>query len=192
MTVVVTLSKWGDYALLQSDFHWKWALEYGNKLETRPQYTPSDCFETFPFPACTNALTNIGEKYYHSRYSIMRDRAEGPTKIYNRFHDFCEMGVDLVELRRLHLEMDQTVAAAFGWLDLDLDHGFHETKQGVRYTISEAARLKILDRLLALNHERHAEEEAERSAHPAPAHKRGRKRKDGQRDLSIELALDLL
>ena len=33
--------------------------------------------------------------------------------------------------------MDQAVAAAYGWNDLDLGHGFHETKQGVRYTFSE-------------------------------------------------------
>ena len=33
--------------------------------------------------------------------------------------------------------MDQTVAEAYGWSDLDLRHGFHETAQGLRYTISE-------------------------------------------------------
>ena len=54
--------------------------------------------------------------------------------------------------------MDQAVAAAYGWSDLDLGHGFHETKQGVRYTISEAARRTVLDRLLALNHQRYDEE----------------------------------
>src|SRR5579864_6920414 len=43
-------------------------------------------------------------------------------------------------------------------LDLKLEHGFHETKQGLRYTISEAARREVLDRLLLLNHERHEEE----------------------------------
>jgi len=41
---------------------------------------------------------------------------------------------------------------------LDLVHGFHETKQGVRYTISEPARREVLARLLKLNHERYAEE----------------------------------
>jgi hypothetical protein len=39
-----------------------------------------------------------------------------------------------------------------------LDHGFHETKQGLRYTIIEEARRKVLGRLLQLNHERYAEE----------------------------------
>ncbi len=55
--------------------------------------------------------------------------------------------------------MDHAVAASYGWSDLDLNHGFHETKQGVRYTISEAARREVLDRLLALNHERYAQEQ---------------------------------
>ena len=52
------------------------------------------------------------------------------------------------------------MARAYGWDDLDLGHGFHETKQGVRYTISEEARREVLGRLLKLNHERYAEEVA--------------------------------
>lgn len=50
-----------------------------------------------------------------------------------------------------------------GWQDIDLGHDFHETKQGLRYTISETARREVLDRLLLLNHERYAEEVAQRS-----------------------------
>ena len=46
--------------------------------------------------------------------------------------------------------MDPAVAAAYGWADLDLGHGFHTTKQGLRYTISEAARRTVLDRLLEM------------------------------------------
>ena len=88
----------------------------------------------------------------------MLHRLEGLTKTYNRFHDPSETSADIAELRRLHVEMDQAVAAAYGWADLDLGHGFHTTKQGLRYTISEAARRTVLDRLLALNHERYAEE----------------------------------
>jgi len=45
---------------------------------------------------------------------------------------------DVLCLRELHVQMDQAVAAAYGWEDLDLEHGFHQTAQGVRYTISEA------------------------------------------------------
>ena len=80
------------------------------------------------------------------------------------------------------------MAAAYGWSDLDLGHGFHETKQGVRYTISEAARRTVLDRLLALNHQRHAEEEAEKAAQAVSAPvKRGRKKKDRADKLTLDL-----
>ena len=41
---------------------------------------------------------------------------------------------------------------------MDWGHGFHATKQGERHTLSEPARRTVLDRLLALNHQRHAEE----------------------------------
>jgi hypothetical protein len=41
---------------------------------------------------------------------------------------------------------------------LDLGHGFLDTKQGVRFTLSEPARRTVLDRLLALNHQRYEEE----------------------------------
>ena len=72
--------------------------------------------------------------------------------------------------------MDNAVAAAYGWTDLDLGHGFHETKQGVRYTISETARREVLARLLKLNHERYAEEVKqglhEKAKAPASAGKR--------------------
>jgi hypothetical protein len=56
------------------------------------------------------------------------------------------------------MEMDNAVAATYGWTDLDLGHGFHETKQGIRFTISEPARREVLGRLLKLNHERYEEE----------------------------------
>jgi len=69
-----------------------------------------------------------------------------------------ETSADIQKLRQLHVEMDLAVAAAYGRMDLDLGHDFHQTKQGLRYTISEAARREVLARLLKLNHERYAEE----------------------------------
>jgi len=103
-------------------------------------------------------LDNIGECYHAHRQSIMLARQEGLTKTYNHFHDDKERSQDIVKLRELHKEMDEAVAHAYGWDDLGLEHGFHQTKQGVRYTISEAARREVLDRLLLLNHQRHEEE----------------------------------
>ena len=38
------------FGVLHSCFHEIWALKQGTRLETRPRYTPTTCFETFPFP----------------------------------------------------------------------------------------------------------------------------------------------
>ncbi len=35
---------------MHSRLHRVWALKLGTRLETRPRYTPTTCFETFPFP----------------------------------------------------------------------------------------------------------------------------------------------
>jgi hypothetical protein len=88
----------------------------------------------------------------------MLDCYEGLTSIYNRFRNPGEQASAIVYLRELHIEMDKAVAAAYGWQDLDLGHGFHETAQGVRFTISDEARREVLRRLLELNHKRYEEE----------------------------------
>jgi hypothetical protein len=106
-------------------------------------------------------LDAAGAAFFECRRQIMLDRQEGLTKTYNRFHDPNETSEDLQKLRELHAEVDQAVAAAYSWDDLDLGHGFHENKQGHRYTISEAARREVLQRLLKLNHERYEEEVAQ-------------------------------
>ena len=76
---------------------------------------------------------------------------EGLTKTYNRFHSskqlqytqfkndensILESEKNIQRLRDLHLQMDYAVRDAYGWTDIELDHGFHETKQGVRFTVS--------------------------------------------------------
>ena len=38
------------FGVLHSRFHEVWALAMGTQLESRPRYTPTTCFETFPFP----------------------------------------------------------------------------------------------------------------------------------------------
>lgn len=154
------LSGNGEYAVIQSNIHEQWARYYSSSLETRLNYSPSDCFVTFPFPISLDGLDDIGETYHEHRRQVMLARQEGLTKTYNRFHNQDEHSEDVAELRRLHVAMDQAVAVAYGWDDLDLGHGFHQTKQGLRYTISESARRTVLDRLLALNHQRYAEEVA--------------------------------
>lgn len=168
--VVFAVDDFGFGAVTMSSVHRHWALAYGAALRTDARYTPTDCFETFPFPESLDELDAIGERYHAFRAEIMKSRREGLTATYNRFHDPKEKGEDIVELRRLHVGMDRAVADAYGWQDLELGHGFHTTKQGVRYTIAEAARREVLARLLKLNHARYAAEVA------AGLHDKGKKK----------------
>jgi hypothetical protein len=49
---LVVFARADDYffGVLHSRVHEVWALKLGTRLETRPRYTPTTCFETFPFP----------------------------------------------------------------------------------------------------------------------------------------------
>jgi type II restriction/modification system DNA methylase subunit YeeA len=55
--VVIAFGRSDDFflGLLQCKFHEVWSLKQGTRLETRPRYTPTTCFETFPFPCPTPA-----------------------------------------------------------------------------------------------------------------------------------------
>jgi hypothetical protein len=116
-----------NFGVLQSQTHETWARFFGSSLETRFRYTPSDCFETFPFP--TNwetdpTLEAIGKTYYDYRADLMVRNNQGLTDTYNRFHDPTERHPDILHLRHLHEQMDQAVLAAYGWADIDTTCGF--------------------------------------------------------------------
>jgi hypothetical protein len=95
----------------------------------------------------------------------------------------------ILELRRLHVELDVRVRDAYGWHDLPLEHDFHEVEtlpenDRVRYTISAAARKELLKRLLAENHRRAATESATQALIPPSAKKRYKPRQSGNKDSS--------
>ncbi|MFZ4537569.1 type IIL restriction-modification enzyme MmeI, partial [Propionivibrio sp.] len=50
-TLAVARADDTNLGILHSRLHELWALRLGTSLEDRPRYTPSTCFETFPFPA---------------------------------------------------------------------------------------------------------------------------------------------
>jgi hypothetical protein len=159
--VVFGLPSFDTLGILTSSIHYWWVIQNGSSLRKDPVYTPSDCFNTFPFPESMQDIEAIAENYHCYRQSLMQARQEGLTQVYNRFHSPAEASREIQELRALHVKLDRAVADAYRWTNLDLGHDFHKTSQGVRFTVCETARRDILDRLLALNHERYAEEVAQ-------------------------------
>lgn len=119
--VVFALPTHAAFCALQSRVHEVWARFFASSLEDRLRYTPSDCFETFPFPegfATDPKLEAAGEAYYRFRADLMVQNDEGLTKTYNRFHDPDERSNAIGELRRLHEAMDRAVLDAYGWTDI--------------------------------------------------------------------------
>jgi len=52
-TIVFAMTADCQFGVLHSRLHEVWALKLGTRLETRPRYTPTTCFETFPLPEPT-------------------------------------------------------------------------------------------------------------------------------------------
>jgi hypothetical protein len=150
------------FAVLHSRAHEVWARFFASSLEDRLRYTPSDCFETFALP--------IGFASDPDLEATGKERNEGLTKIYDRFHDPDECSKAIGELRRLHDTMDRAVLDAYGWTDIQPTCEFElewedaaaesgrRRKKPWRYRWPEPVRDEVLARLLALNTQR-AEEE---------------------------------
>lgn len=155
--MIFVFSEWGAEGVCQSGLHEAWTWRYTATMRADLSYSPTDCFETFPFP---DPLPpgETAQAFHDLRAERTRARNEGLTKLYNRINDPEQDDDDLVELRRLMTQLDREVADAYGWRDLDLDHGFHQTRFGIRFTIGPDARREVLDRLLELNHLRYADE----------------------------------
>ena len=181
--VVFPLDTHAAFCALQSRPHEIWARFFGSSLEDRLRYTPSDVFETCPFPrnwTTDPALEDAGESYYDFRADLMVRKNEGLTKTYNRFHDPDEVGGDIARLRELHAEMDRAVLDAYGWADIDttceflLDYEIDEEewssrrKKPWRYRWPNSVRDEVLGRLLKLNAERAEEERTQLDATPHP------------------------
>ncbi len=176
-TIVFPLTTFSAFCSLQSRPHEVWARFFASSMKDDMRYTPSDCFETFPFPKdfeVDPALESAGRAYYEFRAALMVRNDEGLTKTYNRFHDPDERSPDILRLRELHAAMDRAVLDAYGWTDLKptceflLDYeeeddedeagGGRRRKKPWRYRWPDDFRDEVLARLLELNRQR-AEEE---------------------------------
>ncbi|MDX3328033.1 hypothetical protein PV405_25800 [Streptomyces sp. ME02-6979-3A] len=146
-------------ALLSSSMHYWWAVQRGSSLKGDLRYTPSDIYETFPWAGESSHLSSAGSALEKAQQTVTTNQAIGLTKLYNLVHTEVEQTDEIASVRQAHIAVDEAVAEAYGWTDLDLKHGFYETRQGNRFTISPAAQTEVLDRLLELNHTRYQEEQ---------------------------------
>ncbi len=142
---VIVFAREDDYffGVLHSHIHEAWARAMGTQLEDRPRYTPTTCFETFPFPkpndAQREAIAEAAKILNERRENWLNppDATEAElkkrtlTNLYNQRPTW---------LANAHAALDAAVVAAYGW-PADLTDA------------------EILERLLALNLERSGQKE---------------------------------
>ena len=135
---VFRLGTYDLFGLLTSRLHDDWSRFNCATLGDGLRYNSSACFETFPFPVALlerlhgsqeaaiqrQTLESLGKHYYQFRADLMVNNNEGLTSTYNRFHDPEETDSQIMELRRLHGEMDQAVLNSYGWSDMPITCGF--------------------------------------------------------------------
>jgi hypothetical protein len=187
-TNIFPLPAYAAFCAVQSRPHETWARFFGSSMKDDLRYTPSDCFETFPFPENWQThptLEAAGKAYYEFRAALMVRNDEGLTKTYNRFHNPYENDLDILKLRELHAAMDRAVLDAYGWTDIPTDCEFildyeiedeeewGNKKKPWRYRWPDDVRDEVLARLLELNAKRAKEEALSGAAAAKP--RRGRK-----------------
>jgi hypothetical protein len=202
---VFDFSTYSAFSVLQSSLHVIWARTWGSSTGETPAYVGSTCFDTFPFPAFmrtqsgelipdadTQPLTSLGQQLTEQRAVLMASRRIGLTDAYNLFHDPAVDAEDVSTLRKLHQDVDRAVASAYGWQDIAPDYGFHETKDGVRYTWSAESRAVVLSRLIELNRQLYSLQSSLQSRSPGKKTRgvRGIPNNSGTAELIANLSQD--
>jgi hypothetical protein len=180
--VVIGLDDAYLLGVLSSIAHVIWATVAGGRLGVGndPVYGKSACFESFPFPQANHqTVSDIRELGEHLDAHRKRQQAIHPdltlTGMYNvletlrsgkaltvKERTIHEQGLVSV-VRQLHDELDAAVLDAYGWSDLltllRVSHGNESPPTGqTREDAARAFKEAVLERLVALNAERAAEE----------------------------------
>ena len=156
MLVNIALEDAYFLGVLSSRVHVAWALAAGGTLEDRPRYNKTRCFDPFPFPNVTEErkghVRDLAEALdAHRKRQLEQHPKLTMTGMYNvleklrsgealddKERDVHAQGLVSV-LKEIHDDLDQAVLEAYGW-PVDLPDE------------------EILERLVALNGERAAEE----------------------------------
>lgn len=158
----VVIFPYDDYfhlGFLSSGLHFRWVVRHTSTLRNDTNYSPTDVFETLAQPQYSDAVADSAEALDNHRRPLMVAEGIGLTSLYNRVHDPGDRDPSITEMRRLHRNLDFAVRDAYGWHEIELDHGFHHVRgAGTRWTFAPEAADEILERLLELNHDRYLAE----------------------------------
>ena len=155
--VVIVSDDLAVLGTLHSSVHDIWVRKYSSKMVERIRYSSSDCFKNFPFPSLTSHLRLSSSNFYECRQLILKNRGVGVTSALNLLHCQDNQEQDIQNFRKYLIELDRSVVDGYGWQDIELAHGYYETRVGIRFAISENNKKVLLERLLDLNAKRYNE-----------------------------------
>jgi len=123
----------------------------------------------------------------------MAKENKGMTKFYNDYHDQAVNNPEMESLRLKQIEVNKAMINAYGFVDIDLEHGFHEVgylpeNRNTRFTISESAREEILYRLAMLNKKRHEMENGSSNSQQSDVENKVYEIRSDQHDVLDEVA----
>ena len=121
-SATIAIARDDDYTfgVLHSIVHEVWALKMGTQLESRPRYTPTTTFETFPFPrpsqsqrstiaGAARTLNDHREGWLNPADETLNEvelRNRTLTNLYNSNPTWLELD---------HKKLNQAVFQAYGW-----------------------------------------------------------------------------
>ena len=121
-SATIAIARDDDYTfgVLHSIVHEVWSLKMGTQLESRPRYTPTTTFETFPFPRPSDSqklaiaeaakqLSDYREEWLNPNQGSLPEidlRERTLTNLYNTRPTWLELA---------HSKLDENVVRAYGW-----------------------------------------------------------------------------
>ena len=117
---LIVFAREDDYTfgVLHSRPHELWALAQGTQLETRPRYTPTTTFETFPFPRPTDtqcdAIAEAARDLDRLRTGWLNPPGLSDTDLAKRTLTNL-YNARPTWLTQAHERLDAAVQAAYGW-----------------------------------------------------------------------------
>lgn len=130
-----------------------WLLTFGGTLGSGRRLKSDAVVNTFPVPD-DEADASAAEEWQATLLALVEEHG-GATKVLNLVHGTSKSDSQIQELRSLHEWIARSTFASYGWKDLDYEHGFNETVEGVRWSVSPAVADEVLRRTVELNHSRH-------------------------------------
>jgi hypothetical protein len=157
--VVIEEARVDTFGVLRSVAFVEWMTKYCTSFGVGGGIRPSISkgVNTFVMPPYSDEVAKHSDAWHEEATRWCQESSHGLTALQNAVH---AQSPGLESLIGIQTRLDQSVVAAYGWADLDLDHAHRDAPSGLRFGIAETARAELLARLLELNHDRYAAEVA--------------------------------